>query len=353
LGISGSFASFNGYRDGAGTRRRAVAFFSLALILLVTVTLALAACSRSERRGKSAGLSKRVVEIGEPVPKGGGRYKVGEPYKVAGRWYFPRENSRYDKVGVASWYGDLFHGRYTANGEIFDMEALTAAHPTLPMPIYAEVTNLENGRKIVVRVNDRGPYAHDRIIDLSKRSARELGIYRPGTAKVRVRYLGKAPLNGDDSFERRVLASQSWTKTKLARNDRRHKRAMTLASTGDPATVGGAGKSGWQTVGHKQKDSPALATAAVRRQSVPQAAPRDGRSPLIFVQAGSFRSEQNADTARERLKGLGPVHVFPAEIAGTMWYRVRVGPFREDGRANEALAKVVASGAAGARIVRN
>lgn len=326
-------------------------FFALSLVLLMVVALVLAACSRSDKRGKSAGLSKRVVEIGEPVPKGGGRYKVGEPYKVAGRWYIPGENPRYDKVGVASWYGELFHGRYTANGEIFDMDALTAAHPTLPMPVYAEVTNLENRRKIVVRINDRGPYADNRIIDLSKRSAWELGIYRPGTAKVRVRYLGKAPLDGDDSFERRVLASQPWTK--VARNDRRYKRAMTLASADDPKVVGSAGKSGWQTVARTQKDGSAPATAAVREQRVPQPAPRDGRSPLIFVQAGSFRSERNADTAKDQLRGLGPVHVFPAEIAGIMWYRVRVGPFREDSRANEALAKVVASGATGARIVRN
>ena len=111
-------------------------------------------------------------------------------------------------MGRASWYGELFHGRRTANGEIYDMDRLSAAHPTLPLPVYAQVTNLKNGRTIVVRVNDRGPYANDRIIDLSRRSAEVLGFRRHGTATVRVKYLGRAPLSGDDSYEQRYLASQ-------------------------------------------------------------------------------------------------------------------------------------------------
>ncbi len=144
--------------------------------------------------------SPRVVDSGKPVPRGGGVYKVGRPYKIAGEWYYPREDTSYDRVGVASWYGDAFHGRRTANGEVFDMNALSAAHPTLPMPTYARVTNLTNGRSVVVRINDRGPFARDREIDLSARVAKVLDFKQQGTAKVRVQYVGRAPLEGDDTW---------------------------------------------------------------------------------------------------------------------------------------------------------
>jgi len=154
--------------------------------------------------------SRRVAGNDEPVPKGGGRYKVGEPYQVGGRWYDPREQPDYDRIGTASWYGSDFHGRHTANGEIFDMHGLTAAHPTLPMPSYAYVTNLSNSRTILVRVNDRGPYVGERMIDLSKESARSLGLLSGGTGRVRVRYAGPAPLDGNDRRERQFLASRPW-----------------------------------------------------------------------------------------------------------------------------------------------
>ena len=155
-------------------------------------------------------LGERVIALGQPVPKGGGVYQIGKPYEISGLTYTPREEPGYDRVGNASWYGELFHGRRTANGEIYDMDRLSAAHPTLPLPVYARVTNLNNGRTIVVRINDRGPYARDRIIDLSRRSAELLGFRNNGTATVRVKYLGRAPLDGDDSYERNYLASQGW-----------------------------------------------------------------------------------------------------------------------------------------------
>src|SRR5690606_7982585 len=154
--------------------------------------------------------SRRVAGLNERVPKGGGHYKVGEPYKVGGRWYKPREQPDYDRVGIASWYGSDFHGRKTANGEIFDMHALTAAHPTLPMPSYAYVSNPANGRTILVRINDRGPYVGQRLIDLSKASADVLGLRSGGTGRVRVRYAGPAPLDGTDIRERQYLASRPW-----------------------------------------------------------------------------------------------------------------------------------------------
>jgi len=149
--------------------------------------------------------SPRVVQAGEPVPKGGGVYRVGKPYTVAGRVYVPEEDPHYSVVGLASWYGDDFHGRYTANGEIFDMESITAAHPTLPLPSYVRVTNVANKKSIVVRVNDRGPYVGNRVIDLSVKTAKLLGFHGNGVAKVKVEYVGRAPLEGSD--DRKLMAT--------------------------------------------------------------------------------------------------------------------------------------------------
>ena len=142
--------------------------------------------------------SARLIQPGATVPKGGGAYRVGSPYTVAGRTYVPENNPHYRADGVASWYGSDFHGRSTANGEIFDAEAITAAHPTLPLPSYVRVTNLSNGRSLIVRVNDRGPYAGNRIIDVSKHAAYLLGFTVSGTAWVRVEYVGAAPIEGSD-----------------------------------------------------------------------------------------------------------------------------------------------------------
>jgi rare lipoprotein A len=145
--------------------------------------------------------SARVVQPGQPIPKGGGVYRVGKPYVVAGRVYTPGEDNHYSAVGLASWYGADFHGRYTANGEIFDMNAISAASPTLPLPSYARVTNLANHRSIVVRVNDRGPFVGSRLIDVSVRTAKLLGFYGQGVTKVKVEYVGRAPLKGSDDHK--------------------------------------------------------------------------------------------------------------------------------------------------------
>ena len=139
-----------------------------------------------------------------------GGYKIGAPYRIGTNWYVPHEDPTYDRAGTGSWYGADFHGRRTANGEIYNMDALTAAHPTLPLPSYVHVTNLANGRTILVRVNDRGPYVDGRMIDLSRAGARALGYDQQGTARLRVQYAGRAPLNGDAAREQQFLASQPW-----------------------------------------------------------------------------------------------------------------------------------------------
>jgi len=149
--------------------------------------------------------SPRVTNQRSRLKRGGGRDQIGKPYQVRGRWYYPKEDPGYVKTGMASWYGDAFHGRLTANGEIYDMTNLTAAHPTMPLPSYARVTNVENGSSVIVRVNDRGPYERGRVIDLSHKAASMLGYADSGTAKVKVEYVGRAPVDGhDDAY---LLAS--------------------------------------------------------------------------------------------------------------------------------------------------
>jgi rare lipoprotein A len=175
----------------------------------VALALVLANCAGpggfSGGRLKNTNYSARVVNEGEPVPKGGGNYKLGNAYTINGKTYYPAHNPNLREEGIASWYGRDFHGRLTANGEVYDMNALSAAHPTMPLPSYARVTNLENGRSIVVRVNDRGPYARNRIIDLSIGTAKALNTHGKGLARVRVEYVGRAALAGSD--DRRLMAT--------------------------------------------------------------------------------------------------------------------------------------------------
>lgn len=372
---------------------------SVLLVLLFAIALVLAACGRMGIRS-GTNLSQRVVPFGQPVPKGGGRYKVGDPYKINGRWYQPREDRTYDRVGIASWYGEMFHGRYTANGEVYDMDALSAAHPTLPMPVYARVTNLQNNRTIVVRVNDRGPYAHDRVIDLSRRSAHLLDFRKNGTAQVRVQYLGPAPLSGDDSYEHRVLAQQSWARMADATAPRnavptvRPKPAVDVAQRGPAPFItaqqrartaaAAEPRSRAITVVHRQpfavSDAPRkppavgafrktvarpsvrpatpaapMVTASIARNSPAAGAPTPAQkaSPSIFVQTGAFRVKANAERMRDKLTAVGTTHISPVNVRGDVIYRVRLGPFPERKLARHTLERAAEVGVTGARIVSN
>lgn len=273
----------------------------------LSVPLILVACGSSIQGTDISPGNPKLIAYGDPVPKGGGVYKVGNPYQIAGRWYHPKEDKNYNQTGIASWYGLDFHGRRTANGEIYDMDALSAAHPTLPMPTYARVTNVASGKSIVVRINDRGPYAHDRIIDLSKRAAEELDFTRNGTARVRVQYMGRAPLNGDDD---------------------------------------------WQTVVQRANDNPverARTAAPVQASTAPQTPSLGGQAQ--YVQAGSFRDRASADRLRQQLAGVGDVSITPANVGNLTYYRVRVGPFADAGQAESARAMVEARGIPGPRVV--
>src|SRR5215203_5361860 len=195
-GLKGSVSSFNQWTI-------------LRIAGVTAIALTAANCSSNVRGGidpkYGVSASPRVVADGQPVPKGGGRQLVGKPYVVAGRTYMPSENTRYANEGLASWYGTNFHGRMTANGEIFDRGSIAAAHTTMPLPSYARVTNTQNGHSMIVRVNDRGPFHGNRIIDVSERAAMALDFKQQGTARVRVEYVGRASTNGSD--DRILMAS--------------------------------------------------------------------------------------------------------------------------------------------------
>jgi len=259
------------------------------------------------------------VASGRSLPKGGGHYKVGKPYKVAGRTYVPREDRSYDRTGVASWYGEAFHGRRTANGEIYDMHALTAGHPTLPLPSYAYVTNRDNGRTILVRINDRGPYVGNRIIDLSWRSARELGFTREGLARVRVRYAGRAPLNGNDAAERQHLASQPW-----------HRGDVNVAARASPIVTGALARPAptWSVVRYRRQRHASLADGSSRNSL--------GGPEHEFVTVGPFVSRSEAERMRHTLASGGSARVQRVERGGLPLFQVRLGPV--DARTAENVA---------------
>lgn len=253
------------------------------------------------------------------IPLGGGRYHVGKPYQVAGRWFTPKEQPGYDKSGMASWYGEAFHRRKTSNGEYFDMNQLTAAHPTLPIPSYAKVTNLSNGRTVVVRINDRGPFVGTRIIDLSKRTADALEFRHRGKTEVRVQWLGRAPINDTGSH----LAMMN---TKLHRGSNLSQLA---AATGQRANS-------TQVAEYEPKVAP------VQRVSVAQ--DESFSSGGFIVHAATFTSATNAKAAQEYLATIAATQILQLSGQDGLVYRVHVGPVATLSEAQSILRNVKQSG---------
>ena len=283
-------------------------FFS-SLIVLFAVTAVLPACAQLQFGAELAKQGKRTAA--------GGIYKVGKPYKIAGEWYYPRENTKYDNIGIASWYGPKFQGRRTANGEIFDMNLLTAAHPTLPMPVMVQVTNLENGRSMKLRVNDRGPFKKNREIDLSRRAAEILGFKDKGTARVRVKYLHRAPMynqrgqliSGDESDS--FVFGKPYTPTRD-----RYVSAAPITEV-ETKSLDGQDLPSKKSVLPKQK---------------------------YYVQLGVFSRKDSAEALRQKLGQIGQVEVSELTSGGRQLYRVRVGPVNSRVDANILVDDVLDNG---------
>lgn len=307
-----------------------------AIATCVATALLLGGCAETELIADTA---KRVQ--GPSEPKVAGRYKVGQPYKINDRWYYPAEDYEYSETGIASWYGPGFHAKQTANGETFDENALTAAHRTLPLPSAVRVTNLENGRALMLRVNDRGPFARGRIIDISRRGAQLLGFANKGTAKVRVeilpdesRKLKLAALNGPGGSAQQV---------QVAAAPREAVAARALPSL-DGSSVA-------------QTDVPVTSVPLVRAEAIAPPVLSDTVEVLpvsptgIYVQAGAFGRLENALRMRDRLYTLGATQISRFPVGGSEVYRVRIGPLDSVETADATLLRVVSSGVSEARLV--
>jgi rare lipoprotein A len=266
---------------------------------------------------------------------------AGAPYQVAGKWYVPAYEPNYDEVGIASWYGPTFHGKASASGETFDQMAMTAAHPTLPIPSIVRVTNLENGKSALVRLNDRGPFVDDRIIDLSKHAGEVLGLHAKGTAKVRVQYVGPAPANADAPLTdvqpaaaaRPALASQPVQAEPVVFQAAPQSTPLTQASMPSvelsPATLP-------SPTLDTRPGAPLKLAAGVSQPARPAAG--------FYLQAGAFADPANAEGLRAKLSTYGQVDIVKSEGARTL-SRVMVGPFASKADAEAVQARMTEAGA--------
>jgi rare lipoprotein A len=284
-----------------------------------------------------------------------GNFKVGSAYQVSGKWYTPTESYSYDETGISSWYGDEFNGKRTANGEIFDKNALTAAHPTLQLPSLIRVTNLENGRSAVLRVNDRGPFAKSRLIDVSHKAANVLGYDGNGTARVRVQVLER---------ESRIIAD-------AARKGYTPAQQMAMAYE-QPVQVAGAEQKTIE-VANAQTGLPEPITqvennavqsteiAPLPPQNVTKADIDDLNKQLqrkypveptaLYIQVGAFTDVNNANALKQKLSSIGHTQIFQTTVNGRLFNRVRIGPVQSTDKADAMLKRTLAAGYPGARIV--
>ena len=282
---------------------------------LLALVAALAACSS--------------VPGGGPVSQTNGEYKVGNPYKVAGKVYVPKADPHYVAEGMASWYGPKFHGRKTANGETFNMNALTAAHTTLPMPSYVRVTNLENGRNLILKVNDRGPFVGDRLIDVSRRSAQLLGFEKQGVTRVRVEAVPGPNARPATVFARNTPAP--------ATSPVEQKKAPIVVASARPAPV--------FTPEPAKKDEVVVQPLEAEPDSPATA------SENIYVQIGAFSDKLRAKMVADDIRHVGQTLLELVDINGQKLYRVRIGPLPSKARADETLGRALAWGHNTARIV--
>jgi rare lipoprotein A len=330
------------------TLKRAIAFAFLAIVA--------AACA-------SGGKKSQDVVVVTPAP----HQKLGKPYKIAGRWYHPKHDPSYDERGIASWYGPNFHGKLTANGEIFDMNRLTAAHTTLPLPSLVRVTNLENGRQTVLRVNDRGPFAGNRIIDLSRAAAEELGTLHAGLGKVRVQYLGPAPmseailaLGEPESLKGGQYAVLKAPSPKPLVKGRVAETVQQRIEVGEELPEKDITEDGIKIVVAEAEAKvatvpvpsprPAAAAAPVLTAAAP--APREKQGEVTyFVQVGAFASAENAAVASQLLPEAVPISIETAMEGGFPLTKLRIGPYSLEIAAEEARRVAEAAGFTDAQII--
>ena len=258
-----------------------------------------------------------------------GVYKLGQPYQVQGRWYYPEYDPHYDRVGTASWYGEPFHGRATANGERFDRGSVSAAHPTLPLPSLVRVVNLSNHRELVIRVNDRGPFVDDRLIDLSQEAARQLGFERQGLARVRVQFVRLAEAGGEPP-----------------QPTARSAPAPIPARPAEPAPP---------LVAAAPAPHPVASASAPMLATTTPTTLRGGTAPAQceghFIQVGAYAEAVRARRVMAELHELQAMPVSLAVPAEDHLARVRLGPIADPVAVDATLDRIKRSGFAEAFIV--
>ncbi len=283
-----------------------------------------------------AGLSACGHKSGSSGVPQTGQYKIGKPYTIAGVVYTPREEFNHTETGVASWYGPGFHAKSTANGETYDQSDRTAAHRTLQMPSVVRVTNLENGLSTTVRINDRGPFARSRVIDLSNTAAKELDMTRNGTARVRIDQ----------------LPSESMAVKEVALGGggpAEQNQALARLASGAPATVAVAQAPATATYGGSWNPPPAGSLGAPRPTSITSLAAPGGGG--YYVQTGAFSTMANAERQRGAVGSYGISEVFQASANGREVYRVRLGPYTTNEAAGIVADRLKRSGYGDARVV--
>lgn len=310
--------------------------------------LFLAGCSTAELTVDLIKKSKKrvqQVEIEKAIEDGtitaNPIYKIGNPYQVGGVWYYPERDLAYDETGIGSWYGDEFAGRLTANGEIFDPNMVTAAHKTLPMPSVVRVTNLDNGKSLVVRINDRGPFVAGRVIDLSREAARLIGYRDQGIARVRVQ----------------VLAEQTLRLEKLAKSGNFDEitgdvvAMPTVAVVEQPEVSMTATSSTGKTVNSDAEDDNVSALELLARSRVGEVITVAPIRTQLWVQVGAFYAQANASNVLAKIEAVGTGQVSPVDVSGQTLHRVRIGPLSSVEAADRALDGVIGLGFSGARII--
>jgi len=300
--------------------------------------LALVCVATSLAAACSTGAPENTEHNGVSLPSNAGVYKIGNPYQIGDTWYYPREQPDYDETGIASWYGPTFYGHHTANGEMYDGSLMTAAHRTLPMPVNVRVTNLDNGKSVIVRVNDRGPYAKGRIIDLSEAAARALDVIRTGTARVRVTYVGRSDSSAPYTPPEIVAAVPAAPTTKV---DTAALSVVPGATVDPPVKVAELP----QPTSLPEPPPPANTQPTGQVTKVPVPA-----STHLYVQMGAFSTRANADRLKSRI-GDSSVFISPIQRGSQKLYRVRSGPYDDVASADAALARITRLGNNDAQIV--
>ncbi len=325
-------------------------------VLALGATIALGACAEVQFLSHAAKEASQT-EVVAPASatrdvENGSHYKVGKPYQIIGIWYYPAVDYAYSEEGIASWYGPGFDGKETANGAIFDMNKVSAAHKTLPLPSIVRVTNLENGRSLKIKVNDRGPYAQNRIIDLSRRAAQLLGFQIQGTALVRVEIV-------EDESRQLAAFMRGEGREEPGLSPPKPEAAPTVAVSGTELAPPPGTVSSPPPEPEFQVSATNTPDASVQAVSVTELPESDTSvtidpvrtQPQAFVQAGAFSQYVNAQRAQALLSGVGNVSVEQIMSSSVPLFRIRLGPAANAAEADELLARVIEAGYTEARIV--